>query len=147
MRVRWCSLGKPWLSFDYESHIHAWNMARGWFGWHKDLVQLIYGQVVRGSPKPSWILHSLIRVYFLHIIWANLLVHMWHLWLMYPYYFCCLYFGYKYVWWQWWFMDLIMFWFVNEWIMNIWPNRWSCSYCDKASMLFIFSQIIMRPLC
>ena len=36
--------------------------------WHesdwmkRDLAQLIYGRVERGSPKPGWILHSLIRV-------------------------------------------------------------------------------------
>ena len=63
----------------------------------RDLVRPIYGRVVHGSPKPSWILHPLIRVHFLGIVCANVLVHMWNLWLLYPYYLCWLYVGYEYV--------------------------------------------------
>ena len=61
------------------------------------LAHPIYGLVERGSPILGWLLHSLIRVTFLGVLCVNLLVHMWHIWLLYSHYFYCLYVGYEYV--------------------------------------------------
>ena len=44
-------------------------------------------------------------------------------------------------------MPLIMFWLVNWWLLNEWPNICYCSYCERESDLLDDFQISMRPLC
>lgn len=43
------------IGLSMRSHIHAWNMARGWL--HERNIWSIHAYVegVRGSPKPSWL--------------------------------------------------------------------------------------------
>ena len=71
--------------------------------WHegdwlkRDLAQLIYGWVEHDSPILGWILNSSTRVPSHGILLANVLVHMWYLWMLYPHYFFCLYASYEYV--------------------------------------------------
>jgi len=71
--------------------------------WHegdwlkRDLVQLIYGQVLRGNPEPVWPLHSSIRDHFiLGILWVNIIIYMWIIWLLYARCFYWLYVGHEY---------------------------------------------------
>ena len=67
-------------------------------GWLKrESSHRIYDRVEWGSRILGWFLHSLIRVPFLGILGVNVLVHLWHIWLLYAHYFYCLYVGYEYV--------------------------------------------------
>ena len=55
--LRWFGLLKPWFSFDelfHEIPHSCLEYGTGVTGRNKDFVKLIYGQVVHGSPKPSW---------------------------------------------------------------------------------------------
>jgi len=67
-------------------------------GWIKiEPAHRIYGRVEGGSRILGWFFHSSIRVPFLGILGVNVLVHLWHIWLLYAHYFYCLYAGYEYV--------------------------------------------------
>ena len=119
------SLGLVFLVYSMRSHIHAWNMAWGLLVEIKIWFNPIYGQVVRGSSRLGCILHLLIISLFLSCIMCK-----------FPCYYviimvdilsllnCWLYVGNKHGLWQTWIMVLIIFWLVNEWIMNVWPIRW-----------------------
>ena len=71
--------------------------------WHEGewikiyLAQPIHGRVERGSPIPSWFLHSLMRNSFPFFSCVNVFVYMWILLMMYFLYFPCYYDGYVYV--------------------------------------------------
>ena len=68
MRVRWFSLGMPWIGYFGLSSTFMLGI------WHegdwleRDLAHPIYGRLERGSPIPGWILHSLKRGYLLDIL-------------------------------------------------------------------------------
>ena len=117
VKVVWPLEDLVWFYYmcSMRSHIHAWNMAQWFLDGREIWFNLVYGRVVHGSPIPSWLMKSSIRTLFLiGILWVNILVDMWYLWLLYPCYFCWLYAHYEHVLWQQWCMALIMFWFLNE---------------------------------
>ena len=143
--------GKAWGSpgcFCCKSHIHAWNMIRWWLSKRKIWFNPIYGWVLHGSPWLGWLVHMLIKALFpLYFMSIYILLIMWLWWLLYHFY----YFGYmlviSMVLWQTLVMDLSMFWLVNKWLMTVWPNKWSCNYCEKKLYVLDDFHISMRYLC
>ena len=84
---------------------------------------------------------------FPFILGVNVLVHLWHIWLLYTHYFYCLYASYEYVLWQRQCMVVITFWFVNEWLMNILTNRYVIKHqCFQILNYYIYIIIVILSL-
>ena len=108
----------PSCFFWLDSHIHVWNMSRGWMA---QSFMVRWNMVV---PPLVGLWHSLIRNSFPWFSCVNVLMYMWILWLIFLWYLCPYYVVYMYVWWQQLCMDLNMILLVNECIMYRWPDRW-----------------------
>jgi len=133
--------------FCLESHIHAWNMTWGWLAERKIWFSPIYGRVVRGSPWHGWFLHMLIRYIFLLYSMSTYTCYYVALMVILSWFLFWLYVGYKHgsitgssygSWYVW---------FVNEWLMNAWPNKCYYSYYERELDVPNDSQRSIRPLC
>ena len=73
VEVVWPLEAPAWfcLICSMRSRIHAWNMRWGWLAEREFWFNPIYGRVVCGSPRSSWILNMLIRASFLLYLMGN----------------------------------------------------------------------------
>ena len=63
-----------------------------------------------------------------------------------PWFLCWLFFGYMLVMWCILLIDLDMFWWTYEWLMNTWNKKYYCSYYERELDLFGDSHIIFKLL-
>ena len=111
---RWFSLWIPLvfygLVYPMRSHIHAWNMERGWLAERNIWFNSIYGRVVHGIPCLGWLFHKLIRAIFILLFMNTCIGYDVDIVTDFPWLLCLLFFGYMLVIWCNQFMTLDMFW-------------------------------------
>ena len=53
----WTHMDAFWIGLSMRSHIHAWNMAKGWFAERNISFSHSYGRVLCRIPEPRQLLH------------------------------------------------------------------------------------------